>query len=185
MTEKALKRVYWPAWNAAFRACWENESGSVVAKSLREEPVDASFPSPSHIERIAHRLRGCCRLNADHLRHACHVRALGRDTSAKNLSAQEMDRVVVLMELLANPLSLDAANRWCNPDLDARRRLEWSVNNCGLSEAYVATLARDRFGVSNWRSLRTPELRQLAVTLTQRSRARFQAPRNPQQSAYA
>jgi hypothetical protein len=172
MTSAMLKRVYWPAWGAAFRACWQTDRGTVSGLKLREEPADASLPGPREVESIAERLRGCSRLTADHLRHACHVRALGRDKSATTLTAQEMDRVVVLFDLLANPLSIDAVNRWCNPDLDARRRLEWRVNNSGMTPAYVATVCRDRFGSANWKGLTTAQLRQLVVTLDQRARAR-------------
>lgn len=167
-----LARLYWPAWNRAFRAAWEVNQGVVSARRLREEPVNATLPSPADIERIADRLRGCGRLTADHLRHACHVRALGRDKSATTLSAQEMDRVVVLMELLANPLSLDAVQRWCDPNIDARKRLVWRVEHCGAPAEYVAAIARDRFGSGDWRGLATPQLRQLVTTLDQRSRAR-------------
>lgn len=167
-----LARLYWPAWRRAFQAAWEIDRGVVSARRLRDEPVDDTLPSPREIERIADRLRGCGRLTADHLRHACHVRALGRDKSATTLTAQEMDRVVVLMELLANPMSLDAVQRWCDPNIDARKRLVWRVENCGLTEFYVEAICRDRFGSGNWRGLTTPQLRQFVTTLAQRVRAR-------------
>lgn len=170
-----LARRYWPAWNAAFRAAWENDRGGVRPRALREEPADASMPGPAEIERIADRLRGCCRLDADHLRHACHVRALGRDKSSTMLSAHEVDRVVLLFRLLANPMELDAVNRWLNPDLDARERIEWRLSHFPLPEEYVAKVCVDRFGRRDWKGLKTEQLRALLLTLEERRRSRARA----------
>lgn len=186
MSEAMLKRYYWPRWNAAFRACWEMDRGTVISKRLREEPVDATLPSPVEIEIIANRIRGNQKLTKDHLRHACHVRALGRDRSSDQLTAQEMDRVGVLMELLAEPMSISAVQRWCNPDLDARKRLLWSAERTRLPDAYLARLSEDRFGASNWRSLPTPQLRQFVMTIRAREKRRSVSPKsNSHAHAYA
>lgn len=179
-----LKRYYWPRWNAAFRACWEMDRGTVIAKRLREEPVDATLPSPVDIEIIANRLRGTLKLTQDHLRHACHVRALGRDRSSAQLTSQEMDRVGVLLEIIADPMSISAVQRWCNPDIDARKRLLWSAERTRLAEAYLAHLSEDRFGQSNWRTLPTPQLRQFVMTIRSRDKSRRSLP-TPNAHAHA
>ena len=166
-----LARVYWPAWGRASRAAWESDRGAVLPRSLREEPADPGLPSAAQIERIAERLRGPTRLTLDHLRHASHVLALGKDKSATALSPGEIDRCVALWDLIADPLSLDAVNRWLDPDLDARRRLEWRLSRHPMGADYVAAIARDRFGAASISTLSARDLRHLLMTVDQRSRA--------------
>ena len=166
-----LARVYWPAWQRAARAAWEADRGTVIPRALRDEPADPELPGPEQIERIAERLRGPERLTLDHLRHASHILALGRDKSATALSPGEIDRLVALWDLVAEPWSLDAVQRWLDPDIDARRRLEWRLNRHPMGAEYVAAIARDRFGAASIATLSARDLRQLLMTVDQRSRS--------------
>jgi hypothetical protein len=165
-----LTRFYFPRWNAAFSACWEVDRGTILARQLREEPFDPALPSATQVEAVAERLRGTSRLTADHLRHACHVVALGRDRSAKYLSAAECNRVVRLFDLLADPYNLTAVKAWLNPADDRRKQLLWTIENgVKLDAPYKRSICRDKFGTENWRTLNSLQLDQLAMTL--RSRA--------------
>ncbi len=168
MTELQRKRFYFPAWHAAFAATWEVDRGTVVRRAGRSGAVLAQ------IEELALALARRGRVAADHLRHACHVAALGRDKSANDLTNAELDRVVALFGTLRDPNDLSAVIAWEHPEQDARRRLEWAVGHCGFPEAYVRHVAGAKFGSADWRALKDPELRQLLITLKGRAQGRRQ-----------
>ena len=167
-----LARFYWPAWAAAWAAGWESDRGTAIPKRLREEPVDPDLPSASQVDAIAERLRGPERLTDDHIRHACHVRALGRDKSANDLTPGDADRVVALFRLIADPWDLDAIRNWSEPGIAERRRLLWRIRHHPIGGDYVSSILRDRFGTDNPDSLENHQLRQAIATLAQRQRTR-------------
>lgn len=169
MTDLQLKRLYWPAWNAAFKANWKRDRGSVVA--LREFDSGSVGGQVVGIATAAAR-REARGIAADDLRHACHQAAVGRDVSSSQLSNAELDRVLTLFRLLANPDDLDAVMDLQDPSRQARRRKEWYVANCGLPAAYVAKVALDKFGRSDVDGLRLDQLTDLVRTLQSRLRSR-------------
>jgi hypothetical protein len=166
MTELQRRRFYFPAWAAAFAATWEVDRGTVVRR------VGRSGALLAQIEELALGLARPGRVAADHLRHACHVAALGRDKSANDLTNAELDRVRALFGQLADPDDLTAVIAWEHPEQDARRRLEWAVAHSGFPEAYVRHVAGAKFGSAEWRSLPDGSLRQVLMTLKGRAQAR-------------
>lgn len=186
MTAKQLKGLYFPAWAAAWRA-------------LRSDPV---FTSPD-LRQLHARLvqiavaRGSCRASlpqadqADIHRHACHLLALGQDKSAKTLTNPELDRVLALFRLLANPDDLTAHLTWnqgsgtgASPDASSstRQRILWWLRNKCV-ESYIVELSRERFGTKNWEALPFDQLQQLHMTL--KNRAKSQCSRNLQVASAA
>lgn len=176
MNEAQAKRLYFPAWNRAFAANWYHDRGTAVRRQGRFcqelDQVEAVAA-----ERARQR---SCRVTANELRHACHLVALGLDKSSLDLSNRELDQVLALFRVLADPDDLSARIALDHPEKDARRRLEWAVRNCGLPEAYVRTVCSSKFGTHNWRGLDDLPLRQLMVTLKCRAKARREAVAEPE-----
>lgn len=74
----------------------------------------------------------------------------------------DMDAVIRTLGLLAD----DLAAGMDNAEMGARRRLCHKLS--GYPLAYVAKLARDKFGTDDLDTLRSPQLQQLVMTLSQR-----------------
>lgn len=170
MTEAQARRFYFPAWNRAFAARWVRDRGTVLPRP--EAPANALG---DQVQAAADARAGRYRRNAtaDDLRHACHVIALGRDLSSHDLTNAQVDRVVALFDLLADPDNLAARMRWDSPAEDARRRMEWSVRHSGFPEAYIRHVSRGKFSTGDWESLADWQLRQLVMTLKNRARTRI------------
>lgn len=176
MTTAQQRRLYFPAWGEAFSAVWFRDHGTV----RRKEGVSPSIwiiSVEDTAAAAARRVHGL--VYADGLRHAAHVVALGRRVSSSDLSNKELDRVLVLFALLKDPEDIDALIRWAHPDQDARRRLLWAVQNVGWPAAYIAHVARAKYGQSDPEQLNDAQLRQLLVTLKERTKRR---PAQPAQS---
>lgn len=169
MTQAQSTRFYFPAWNRAFTARWRRDRGTILPREGAPVNELAEQVETMARARAARRSAPC---SADDLRHACHVGAFGRDISSKDLTNAQVDRVVALFELLADPDNLSAQMRWAAPDRDARRRLEWSVQHSGFPEAYVLHICSSKFSSRNWRALTDTQLRQLIVTLKSRAKTR-------------
>jgi hypothetical protein len=191
MTTNQQRRLYFPAWQlAAKNHGWHKPS---VAPSLHR-PI-AFFGTPElnpiyqRIVQIAHERASarpsqckmanaqCSMLNEvpppspDDYRHACHLVAFGRDLSSSALSNAQLDRILALFKLLADPDDLAAWLTWNNPQESARTRLlYWLRNNC--VESYIVQLSRERFHTANWESLDYADLRQLHMTLKNRQNSR-------------
>jgi hypothetical protein len=94
-----------------------------------------------------------CRVpRPDDLRHGVHVAALARDISSTRLDNIQLDRVLVAFHLLTEPDDLAAMDAWLHPERGERRRRVWWLSQC-CHPAYVAKVARDMFGVADWRYL--------------------------------
>ncbi|MBN8246223.1 MAG: hypothetical protein J0L84_02125 [Verrucomicrobia bacterium] len=169
MTQAQQRRFYFPAWNAAVKARWVRDQGAMLPRpgAVPNEFADQVMG----IAEFRARKRQAV-VNAEDLRHACHVLALGRDLSSYDLSNWQTDKVVALFELLVDKENISARMRWDSPDLDAARRLEWSIARVGFPEAYIASISLGKFGTRAWKSLNAPQLRQLLVTLKNRAGAR-------------
>lgn len=170
MTERQHKFFYLRAWNRAFAASWFHDRGTAVRRPGR---ICQELDQVEAVAAERARLRSC-RVSANELRHACHLVALGRDKSSLDLTNRELDQVVALFDLLADPDNLRARIALDHPEQEARRRLEWSVEHCGLPEAYVLTVCASKFGTHAWRNLEDVQLRQLIVTLKSRAKSRRQ-----------
>lgn len=168
MTEAQAKRLYFPAWSRAFTANWFHDRGTAIRREGRFcQELD-------RVEAVAaERARQrSCRVSANELRHACHLVAMGHDKSSLDLSNRELDQVLALFRVLADPDDLSARIALDHPEQDARRRLEWAVRNCGLPEAYVRAVCSSKFGTNDWCGLDDVPLRQLMITLKSRAKVR-------------
>lgn len=187
-------RWYLREWGAAFGAHWAGvRSGEVVARSGRPDP----HPLREQILAIARRMlvtRGG-KLDADCLRHSCHVHALGRDVPSMKMTNKQIDKVVAVFRQMAgvnlaammqsdaairesHRLSEDRLRKRANPcaptpmpDAD-RARLVWAIEHVDLSPAYVEEISRDVYGTADWRTLPTGMLHKLRITLACRSAAK-------------
>jgi hypothetical protein len=105
---------------------------------------------------------------AEDFRHACHVVALGADKSSTQLTNAELDRILALFKLLADPDDLSATLAWNNPQEEKRKRMLWWIqNNC--VESYVVEVCRQKFQTDDFESLSFKQLGQLHLTLKKRA----------------
>jgi hypothetical protein len=174
MTEKQLRFLYFPAWGRAAEANeWRMERGRLVGH------LDEGWGASAELrglyrsvwaaaQEIA--LQDHCAVTADHLRHACHRVALGRDKSAKDLDNGELDRVVALFRILADPDDLDAVLAYSHPENTARQRMEWWIKHRCL-DSYVQALCRSEYGTADWEGLGFDRLKALHMTLKHRPHA--------------
>lgn len=169
MTLAQQRRLYFPAWNAAWRQNWRKDRGTAVLLVAPRNPDLAA-----EIDRMARDLaaRRQATTSDRDVRYACHLRALGATTPSQDLRNSDIDRVLCLFRLLEDPDDIDAVIAWDDPALDARRRLEYGVSHTGFPEAYVRTVSSSKFGTSEWRNLTDAQLRLLIITLRERARAR-------------
>jgi hypothetical protein len=108
--------------------------------------------------------RDARKVDAEALRHACHVVALGREKSSKHLTNAELDRVLLVFKLVINGDDLAAVIAWEQPDQGQVKRLTWSIRNTA-PEALIVHVCKDKNGRGDWLNLGTTELRQLLMTL--------------------
>jgi hypothetical protein len=180
MTAKQRTRFYFPAWAAAARVHgWKTEGGRIIGQ--RQE-CWASPELNAVYQRIwnlaEHWAANDARaLTPDDFRHACHVAALGRDASSANLGNDQVDKVVALFKLLADPDDLRATMAWMSPDEARRRRMLWWIrSNC--VESYVVAVCREKFHTDEPAGLRFDQLSQLHMTLRNRRNALKTEPEN-------
>lgn len=158
MNDATRCRFYFPAWNKAVKA---------MSASGYHGPPEAEA-----VNRIADELsvKAHRQTTADDLRYACHIVAIGKDKSSKELNAAETDRVVCLFQMLADPDDLRARMEWENPEEAMRRRVLWSLKH--WPDAYLGQISKSRWGTYQWRSLPLAHLRQLNMTVRSRARAK-------------
>lgn len=199
MTPAQLRR-YWRHWNVAWSAHWAGvRGGEPVARvgrpvsELREQLV-----------ALAGQIAGPGALRPDHLRHACHLLALGRDRRSAHLTSKEQDLVIAIFQRLAaaghelagqirsdaRETELDRRRDYRGssaaasgprraweqrrPDAD-RKRVLWSLEHSLYPRLAIEEIARDKFGTSDWRSLDDRRLYQLLITVKGAERRRTRA----------
>jgi len=145
MTEAQRTRFYFPAWGKACHANdWHMVKGRLLAKRAKQHgvpDVDALYQSIwNAAEALA--LQAHRAVTAEDLRHACHVVAVGRDKSANDLTNGEVDKVVNLFRLLAEPDDLDAILAIQHPENSERTRLVHSLKK-RAPEAKLLAIARN------------------------------------------
>lgn len=174
-TEPQIKSLYFPAWNRVCRALnWRMVKGRLSGK---KEPLWGGMETSrlyqevwAEAEILARHLARA--ITAEDLRHACHVVAIGRDVSSKDLNNPALDRVLILFRLLRDPDDLEAMMTWLHPEHAERRRLIWSISNAA-PDAYIlrcATPWRGSFEGDRWDGLPTAALRKLLALLRLRGR---------------
>ncbi|ODU25014.1 MAG: hypothetical protein ABS95_01155 [Verrucomicrobia bacterium SCN 57-15] len=171
MTPRQQKALYFPAWRIAAA-----NHGWTSSRPVRVPRV-AVFGGPEvndlyqRIWTIAQEKAGPLTApNADHFRRACHVIAIGQDKSSCDLTNAELDRVLALFKLLADPDDLAALMSWNNPDEERRKRILWWLKK-ECVESYVVEVCRQKFQTANWEALSFKQLQQLHMTLKNRENA--------------
>jgi hypothetical protein len=185
MTAAQKFKFYFPAWTACVRAnSWRKERGRLVGHNL--QPATGNLqPELAKVFTFATQraLQAGRSLAVDDLRHGCHLVALGRDKSSADLTNAEVDKVVTLFHLLANPDDLDARLGWDayarGEDPGAVRRLEWFIVK-SAPEAYIRSVSADKFGTRQWEQLTLPQKKHLAMTLANRRTVKIAAAATPQ-----
>lgn len=146
----AQTQLYFRKWNPA-RVALAAGATSEMAVKVRE--------MADHMAA-----RDARKVDAEVLRHACHVVALGRQKSSKTLTNAELDRVLLVFRLIVNADDLAAVIAWDQPDQGQVKRLTWSIKHVS-PEAMTVHVAKDKFGRGDWWNLGVTELRQLLMTL--------------------
>lgn len=178
MTKAQKCRFYFPAWSAAAKAHGWQSQGAVL-QSQRQEcwaspDLNALYQQIWSIALEWARRDGRA-VKPDDFRHACHAVALGRDESSADMDNAELDRIVALFKLLADPDDLRAVMAWSSPNEARRKRLLWWIrHNC--VESYVVAVCRQKFGTDEITGLRFDQLSQLHMTLRNRRNSRKAQP---------
>lgn len=167
----AQTRAYWRAWSMVVRV---NRWSMVCGALHPQAALDVSDIHRAVWEAAEARAkRAGCAVTADDLRHGCHLVALGRDKSMKDLgNGRDATRVFAVMRLLANPDEVAARITYLDREgeADSRRRMVHRIRTAAPL-AYVLNISRDRFGTEDWESLPLANLRQLVMIISQRTQA--------------
>jgi hypothetical protein len=166
----ACEREYWRRWSRVARVNrWRHVDGHLAPDAVRNGQFQAQV-----IHAAAAMVQPDCNLTANHLRHGCHVVALGRDVSHTALNAGQVDRLFALFKLLEDDSDLAAASMLADPDQGAVKRMVWAVRQIGFPQAYVDSVATAKFGSRYtppyYEDLALADLRQLVLTLRERAK---------------
>ena len=171
MNDKQTKG-YWRRWQAACKAnAWREQKGYLTLAVPKSEPAEAVVMCAVTLADRAHRA-----VTLRDLRHGVHVAALSRDIGHDEIRRNaDISRVYALLELLADPLNLDALNRWNNPEVDADEREKAFIRN--VPAAYVAGCVEKMTGYEtrDWESL-SPQNRRALIIILSNARDRWQKP---------
>lgn len=161
----AQDKKYWRRWGAVTRA---NHWRLVTGRLAPDAVLAASEP---HC-RVAAAARQLAQAEAkgltpDHLRHACHLVALGRDKSHRQFTNREFDSLLnwwgderAITGLLIAPDDLASHIHQDAPELKARERLLLGLRR-NFREGYVAKIAGDLYGTRDWQQLGDADLANL------------------------
>ena len=168
MTEAQRKRFYFPAWRAACRANgWRLERGRLVADAARLG-VEGRAVLNFAWQRASreHRAPGL-----DDLRHGAHLYALGCDKRSAELAHREVDRIVTLFRLLADPDDLGARLAWEAPERAERDGLVRYLQTLA-PEAVIRAIARNAWDTTDWERRELSDLKWLVRTLKEKAARR-------------
>ncbi len=130
--------------------------------------VDAIKDSTNHhtsIWRLAETLadQACRAVEADDLRHACHIHAFDRDISHTKLTNEQFDRLLLLLGdertirgLLICP-DVRAQMLWDNPAQAKKLSLIRSIKGLANDE-YICAITKNVFGTIYWEDLESADL---------------------------
>ena len=148
---------YWRRW--AF-VCRHNH-----CRWLKGRLADNAAKAASHhhlaIWRLAETLsdQACRAVEADDLRHACHVYAFDRDVSHSAMTNAQFDRLLLLWGnerdvpgLLVDPDHVTAQIAWDNPNIARKNSLIRSIKEAADDE-YICSITLDVWGTEHWENL--------------------------------
>lgn len=178
MTSRQTKAYYFPAWNKAARALgWKPSLRGMDLAATRKlswglAEVNALY-CRVWMTALGIAERDETDLCPDHLRRACNLIATentGRKESSAKLTSADANRVVALFDLLANAEDVEAMARWEFPERAEKDGLVARIRTLA-PYAYIAQVARDKFGFGDWETFNVPALKQLLFTITARARS--------------
>ncbi len=176
MTDSQKFKFYFPSWNRCAKAnSWKMSKGRLVAEPQSNSLLPELSQVWTYARQIADREhRG---IEPNDLRHGCHIVALRHDKSSEQLTNKEVNRVVALFDLLADPDDLAARIKWENPENSDKASLIAAIK-ARAPYAYVAAIAQDQCGTKDWESLQTWQLQNLLRTVNKR-KPNFPRPQRP------
>lgn len=176
MLTKSQNAKYWRRWSACARAnAWRMQGGrldpaAVLDASAAHRAVNAAALQLAQTEVLG--------LTANHLRHACHIVALGHDKPHAKFTNKDFDALLnywgderAVAGLLITPDHLGSIIHEANPDLKNRERLLVQLRR-DFVEAYVVTLASAIYGTKDWEQLSDDGLARLHAILRTKPNAR-------------
>lgn len=183
LTEKQHKRFYFPAWNRAFAACWRCDKGRILPhpdRILHVLPADPGQTPIDYYEAVMALAKDRAAKHhraptTDDLRHACHQYAIGKDKSSWDLTNPELNRVVTLFGLLAEPNNKTLQDQYVNPPKIDRKTHLWYLNN-RCQHPYVVKISQDEYGTPDYHTLTDENLHNLVRTLKNRPHAWIRIP---------
>jgi len=180
----AQDKMYWRRWAACCRANdWRMVSGR-LAPAARLDGSAAHCKVVAAARQLAY--SEAVGLDADHLRHACHIVAIGRDKSHLKFTNKEFDALLDywgddrdIRGLLIDPDDLASAIHQQNPTLKTRERMVKFLRDDCIG-SYVAGESGRLFGTKDWEALADDQLTRLYEHLRNRpnSRKRERDPEN-------
>lgn len=167
MTEKQT-HLYLRFWRDAVAAnYWHTAKGAAVIDPDRLTEMGRNVVAMARAMALAD-ARPC---KLEDLRHACHVIALGRDKSSKDLNNSELDRVLAVIRLVTDAEDIDALIALDHPEIGVEKRINWAIEHAA-PDAYVRQLSGDKYGSRQWENLHLDQKHQLLMTLKSRGRSR-------------
>jgi len=177
------KAKYWRRWAACARANrWTMISSRLNALAILDASEHHCAVHAAALQLAAAEAKG---LNAGHLRHGCHVVAIGRDKSHTKFSNKEFDALLnywgderAITGLLILPEDLAAAVHEAAPELKQRERLLIVLRRDFL-EGYIVALCERIHGRKDWEQLPGADLEVLHHILLDRPNARKSSVQSP------
>lgn len=111
--------------------------------------------------------------DADAERHNIHREALGKEKSSKDLTNADLDKIYDAFDAVL--VIFDGPGDHDRAATGPVKRLLWAIDQLGLDEPYIASIARDTFKTEVWRDLDEKHLTRFRYTLTRAARARRKA----------
>jgi hypothetical protein len=176
MTDSQKKHLYFPAWSRCARTYgWQMVGGRLLAAIDEQRGMFAAWPEPAgplalRVLDAAEALaaQAHCAVTADHLRYGCNIVATeGRTSSSKDLTNQELNRVLLLLGfdkpgepkgLFMDPEDLASIQAWLDPQIAERKSfLEFLRRQA--PEAVLIRIAMNAFDTRDYQSLDFSKLR--------------------------
>ena len=151
MTEKQRDHFYFPAFT---RCCHANDWRIAKGRLVCEPQSNPLVPELAQVWTYARQIAeaGHRGIVVRDLRYACHIVALRTPKDSEKLTNAEVNRVVDLFNLLADPDSLEFRSRWDNPQIAKRQSLVETIKKM-VPYAYATHIAKDlaqRHGEYDW-----------------------------------
>lgn len=182
MTKAQMLSFYFPAWRRCAAALgWVMVEGRIKADLVEQSAMLLPEPAGTAMRDViqsAGKLADAAGrpVNSEDLRHACNLVATGEESS-KRLTNAHTNRVVALFRLLAAPEDLTAITEWLHPENAVRRGYIASIRK-RAPEAYAQRVAAGKSGFASkhYEDLPLTQLRNLTMTIVNRSRRRLMQP---------